>query len=129
MPIPWSSYVFPGASATSINTAAAECTGGAPDTVGAPTRGQKLPACLGVPAPAGSLHSATFNKMRVSVSDPLYFKYFYETTGTGYAAEATVSAIADFVAGGVGHTIQQVVSVAPNQEVAVGPAVLTNEFE
>ena len=129
LPVPWTDYVFPGGSATNINTVEPECTGGAPDTSNAPTRGQKLVACAGVQPPAGTDHAATLNKLRVSLADPLYFKYHYGSVGNGVGATATITAIADFVEGDAAHTIVQQVTVSPDQEVSITPPVITNEYQ
>lgn len=129
LPVSFSSYMFPGGSATNINTVEPECTGGSPDAMGAPTRGQKLLPCANVPPPVTSEQSAMLNKLRVTLSDPLYFKYYYSTEGTGVGASVGVWAIADFLEGDSAHTLQQRVTVSADQEVSIGPTVLTFQYE
>jgi prepilin-type N-terminal cleavage/methylation domain-containing protein len=126
MPVAWGAYVFPGGQ-SSFNTtdgmaATTTCAGG-------PTGGSKqLPPA--VFSGAGTILSATLNKLGVSFADPIYFQYNYTSAGVAQAATANVMACADFKVGGLAHTTTQVVSVnATSQEVQVGPSTTTNEFE
>lgn len=129
LPVTWTDYVFPGASAVTINTAEPECTGGGPDAVNAPTGGQKMIPCGGIPAPVGSPQMATLNKLKAFTADPLYFKYYYESAGKGVSATATLTAIADFVIGGPAHTVEQRLGVTSRQEVLFAPAATRFEYE
>ena len=129
LPVPFTDYVFPGGS-TGINTSQSNCAYASPAAADAPSGGSKQLPCAGtLPAVSGTVH-ATLNKLRVELKDPLYFLYAYDPgSGTGTGAAATVTAMADFKVSGSAHTIAQTISVDATQEVVIGPAVLTNEFE
>lgn len=125
MPVPWSSYVFPGG-AFQFNTTSGAV---APACATAPTGGSKQLPNSAFQA-AGTTLAATLNKLGVSFADPIYFQYGYVSTGVGSTAQASVQACADFKVGGTQHTSTQIVSVNPaTQEVQVGPSSTINEFE
>ena len=128
LPVPWTAYVFPGGT-TGFNTSKSNCTYAAATATDAPTGGSKQIPCLGTqPNSANSI--AALNKLRVELKDPLYFMYTYLPAGSAATATADIVAMANFKTGGSAHTISQRVSVeSASQEVVVGPAVLTNEFE
>jgi prepilin-type N-terminal cleavage/methylation domain-containing protein len=130
LPVPWAQYAFPGGTlgtANVFNTTSGQAAG---DCAAAPTGGSKqLPHAAFNPAAPTPL-SATLNKLGVSFTDPIYFQYQYLTAGVGAMAVATITACAEFKVGGTQHTTQQIVSVnGDTQEVLVGPANTTNEFE
>jgi prepilin-type N-terminal cleavage/methylation domain-containing protein len=130
LPVPWSSYVFPGGTLTGANVFNTTTGPTAGACASAPTGGSKqLPHSTFNPAAPTPL-SATLNKLGVSFTDPIYFQYQYATTGIGQTALATIGACAEFKVGGLQHTTTQTVSINPNsQEVQVGPASTVNEFE
>ncbi len=129
LPVPFTLYVFPGGT-TGINTSQGSCSYAAAGTA-PPQGGSKDIPCDGTFPTTGSMEHAILNKLRVVIQDPLYFEYAYLPAGAGIGASATVAATADFTAGGApSHTITQIISVDDTtQEVVVGPAVVTNEFE
>lgn len=129
MPVPFDDYVFPGAGAVVINTAEPECSGGGPGIVGAPTGGKKQIPCRGVFPASGTPEKATMNKLLVTLTEPLYFKYYYESADAGIDASATVFAIADFAQGGPAHTASQFMFIDDTQEVFSSPTAITYEYE
>ena len=129
LPMQWPQYVFPGGN-FAFNTTDAGTTATA-TIADAPTGGSKLvPFLAGQPVVGTTIH-ATLNKLNVSFTDPNYFVYGYQSTGTGDASQADIIAIANFTTdASAAHTISQVVNIdAASQEVLVGPPVTSNEFE
>ncbi|AWV90575.1 type IV pilin protein [Bradymonas sediminis] len=124
-PVIWDNYVFPGGTDYKFNTIlGTEALGTAGN---APTGGSKyLPM-----VPTTATFKAASNKLNLSLEDPLYFMYNYASTDKGNTAKAEITAIANFKTGDtVAHTVSQTVNVNPaSQEVRVGPAVVSNEFE
>ena len=116
-PVEWANYVFPGGAGYTLVTSAAIPTGGS----------KVLPAIDLTDATS----EAALNKLNVTFKDPVYFQYSYVTTaGTGATAQVDISSRADFNPNGDTHTLAQTVTIDPtDQEVRIGPAVLTNEFE
>ena len=127
LPVPWPQYVFPGG-AYSFNTTVGD--GGVPDNGTAPTGGAKqIPFGGAIIAPNSQL-GVTLNRLGVDFKDPLYFQYAYQSAGVAENSTATITAKANFKVGGEAHTVAQIVSVDVNsQEVQVGPATTTFEFE
>lgn len=130
LPVPWTQYTFPGGPGFSFNTTVGAGTG--PDGPSSPTGGAKQIPFVGgtVPTPDSRL-GVTLNRLTVDFKDPIYFQYAY-VTGAAPAqdAQVTITATANFKDGGQAHTITQIVGVDDDsQEVTVGPASTTFEFE
>lgn len=133
MPVPWSSYQFPGGQSGFVTTAGAQagaatapaCTGGAP------TGGSKLlPVAAFTTAGTVPNIDAALNKLGVSFNDPIYFEYHYAPFGSGSDSNVFTRACANFKTGGTVHTITQQIEVNDaTQEVEVRPAFTENEFE
>ena len=113
-PMPWGSYVFPGAD-TAYQTFAAPPSGGS----------KTLPVAC-----ATDICTATLNKLGVDFKDPLYFQYTYTPGGKGADATVSLTAIADFNPdNGCDHTVSQRVLIDVDQEVQVTPPFTANEFQ
>ncbi len=120
-PVPWSTYVFPGKTGVTYKALSA-----------IPTGGSKLDPDIQTNSGGTSNYAKeTFNKMNISLEDPLYFQYRYMPTGTGSSAHVTLEAEADFNPGDTGnHLVTQEMSInSTSQEVVVAPSYLQNEFE
>jgi type IV pilus assembly protein PilA len=125
MPVGFSSKVFPGGTDFSYSTTGTVPKGGSkydPDAI------------------SGETETAALNKMNLSLEDPLYFQYNFDTgSSAGTNATATIEAVHDFETGSSGsgsgsggggnaHTVTQELGVN-GQEVTVGQPVTTNEFK
>lgn len=128
LPVPWSSYVFPGGTLTAAICSTTGATSVCPDTA-APVGGSK--AYNAITTVAGIGPKATLKKLKVSFEDPTYFSYSYAQAGTGSAASATITAKANFNASNaIVHTVSQFLTVnSDTQEPVITPASTTNEFE
>lgn len=115
MPVDFADNVFPGGDNVTVSTTGTMPQGGA-----------KYEPAIG----ASNFEAETLNKLRVTLEDPMYFKYTYTTVNgsSGNSAEATVTAEHDFTTGGGTHTTTQTLGVT-NQEVQVSQPYLENEFE
>ncbi|MFB6262579.1 MAG: prepilin-type N-terminal cleavage/methylation domain-containing protein [Bradymonadaceae bacterium] len=122
MPVEFSKYVFPGGLSVTLRSQSSIPTGGSklePDST--------LQGGTNVSEPSDVL-----NKLNLTLKDPLYFRYQYETgSSRGTKAEATVKAKADFEKGTSDkHTVTQTVTVEDStQEVVIAPAYTEHEFE
>lgn len=131
LPVPWPAYVFPGG-AFGFNSSIIGEAG--PVQASAPNGGSKQIPFAGLPVVPTTQLGVTLNRLTVDFKDPMYFQYAYVSTGAADLAQAVITATADFKVGGTAHTITQTVSVdgaaqGGSQEVKVGPASVTNEFE
>ena len=130
LPVAWTAYTFPGGPGYAFNTTVGEGTG--IDNASSPTGGSKQIPFNALPPAPNSQHGVTLNRLTVDFKDPMYFQYSYVTgAAPAEGATATIAAVANFKTDpGLAHTITQRVSIeAASQEVQVGPASTTNEFE
>lgn len=130
LPVEWTVYTFPGGPGYNFNTTVGD--GGIPDNASSPTGGSKQIPFNGIAVDPLTRLGVTLNRLTVDFKDPIYFQYAYGTgANPAEQATATITAKANFKTDATNaHTITQIVSVeAVSQEVKVGPAAVTFEFE
>lgn len=117
MPVPFTSYVFPGGASFTLTTH---------DAI--PRGGKKAPLTLDISRPDVA---AVLNHMRLSFERETYFRYTYTTgPGVGKEATATILAEADFDPSTPQvHTILYTLHVdAESEEVVISEPIITHEF-
>ncbi len=119
LPVPFSEYVFPGASGSSFNTNSA--------TV--PAGGAKYEPTLQYSGSEGSPGDVE-RELGITINEPLYFLYTFNQSNSGNEAEATITAEHDFDAdGSTSHTVTQHLSINSSLDVDIGYPTTTHELE